>query len=315
MEFDERQLNLIDMGKRQNLDISWYANDKFNAEQMNEILKGLEHDVDVSSFAKPEYSAREMRIKRSALDGTANHNYDLYPRAVRYIKQKFGKEYLDRFIGDEDYLDAIEVALTYMADVKYVENPYLSSEKREKFRWYIFNNESDEGIESVCEFNLKLDDNQKKILYKLWDKAKKYPNNLWFLNLIKDELTYEQLALLLQASSIVDDIAPYANPDYSCNLLDLLLFRVEDYRIEDEADLNPRIVYNNVVKDIFGSGILRRIEYDYSFYRLWCMEYERYTGRNLNLNSLDDNQVKEIWRDLYLNKPAVKSTIKTMNLV
>ena len=315
MEFDERQLNLIDMGKRQNLDISWYANDKFNVEQMYEILKGLEHDVDVSSFAKPEYSAREMRIKRSTLDGTANHNYDLYPRAVRYIKQKFGKEYLDRFIGDEDYLDAIEVALTYMADVKYVENPYLSSEKREKFRWYIFNNESDEGIESVCEFNLKLDDNQKKTLYKLWDKAKKYPNNLWFLNLIKDELTYEQLALLLQASSTVDDISPYANPDYSCNLLDLLLFRVENYRIEDETELNPRIVYNNVVKDIFGSGILRRIEYDYSFYRLWCMEYERYTGRNLNLNSLDDNQVKEIWRDLYLNKPVVKSTIKTMNLV
>ena len=110
------------------------------------FLKVFEHDVDVSSFAKPEYSAREMRIKRSALDGTANHNYDFYPRAVRYIKQKFGKEYLDRFIGDEDYLDAIEVALTYMADVKYVENPYLSSEKREKFRWYIFNNESDEGI-------------------------------------------------------------------------------------------------------------------------------------------------------------------------
>ena len=41
MKFDERQLNLIDIGKRQNLDVSWYANDKFNAEQMYEILKGF----------------------------------------------------------------------------------------------------------------------------------------------------------------------------------------------------------------------------------------------------------------------------------
>ena len=45
-----------------NLEISWYANPKFNKEQMKFIREALESNQDVSLFANPDFTLEEMEV-------------------------------------------------------------------------------------------------------------------------------------------------------------------------------------------------------------------------------------------------------------
>ena len=47
-------------GLEKNLDISFYANSKYNWEQMFHIKDGLEENLDVSIYAKPEFDYEQM---------------------------------------------------------------------------------------------------------------------------------------------------------------------------------------------------------------------------------------------------------------
>jgi len=53
------------------LDVSVYADPKFNDLQMREIRKGLKHQLDVSTYADPKFSGIQMWEMRERLDGEA----------------------------------------------------------------------------------------------------------------------------------------------------------------------------------------------------------------------------------------------------
>ena len=57
----------IRKGLEENIDVSVYADAKFNADQMECIRTGLEKGLDVSIYTNPEYSAPKMRLLCDAL--------------------------------------------------------------------------------------------------------------------------------------------------------------------------------------------------------------------------------------------------------
>ena len=58
--FEARQMAEIRKGLKDNLDVSIYANPEFDSFQMNLIRTGLKEGLDVRQFAYPEYNLREM---------------------------------------------------------------------------------------------------------------------------------------------------------------------------------------------------------------------------------------------------------------
>lgn len=66
-KFDVYQMKLLLTALSKNLDISHCLNEKLDRIQMNQIIKGLENNVDVSIYAKPEISWQEMEEIRLEL--------------------------------------------------------------------------------------------------------------------------------------------------------------------------------------------------------------------------------------------------------
>ena len=60
--FDDDQMRWIRDGLEQGLDVSWYADPKYNGDQMLQILVGLERGLDVSVYADPKYDENQMRM-------------------------------------------------------------------------------------------------------------------------------------------------------------------------------------------------------------------------------------------------------------
>ena len=55
----------IRLGLKDNLNVSFYTNNKYDFYQMNQIRKGLEANLDVSLYTRPDLSWREMsKIKQ-----------------------------------------------------------------------------------------------------------------------------------------------------------------------------------------------------------------------------------------------------------
>ena len=61
-QFDEIQQKQIELGLKNNLDISIYAKKEFDGGQMFIIRTGLEENVDISVYAKPEFSSNQIRF-------------------------------------------------------------------------------------------------------------------------------------------------------------------------------------------------------------------------------------------------------------
>ena len=66
-KFDWQQMRDIKWGLEKKLDVSIYANPEFNWSQMDEIRIGLYHEVDVSIYAKPEIDYWKMKKIRMGL--------------------------------------------------------------------------------------------------------------------------------------------------------------------------------------------------------------------------------------------------------
>ena len=66
-QFDEIQQKQIELGLKNNLDISIYTKKEFDGGQMFVIRTGLEENVDISVYAKPEYTWEEMEKIRLEL--------------------------------------------------------------------------------------------------------------------------------------------------------------------------------------------------------------------------------------------------------
>ena len=64
-EFEKDQQRIIVEGLIANLDVSSYANPRFNAWQMEEIKEGLEDNLDVSLFANPRFDGSQWKKLRT----------------------------------------------------------------------------------------------------------------------------------------------------------------------------------------------------------------------------------------------------------
>jgi len=115
-EFNELQIEEINLGKSHNVDVSVYAKLEFTALQMKdiresleqgkavteklefnekqqtEIRRGLDHNVDVNLYNNPKFNEEQMREIRLGLEAGldvssyADHKFDVYQ--MREIKQK-----------------------------------------------------------------------------------------------------------------------------------------------------------------------------------------------------------------------------------
>ena len=66
-KFNRYQLEEINWGLKQNLDVSWFVDPKYSDEQMKQIRLGLEDNLDVSIYATPEFEWRQMEEIREKL--------------------------------------------------------------------------------------------------------------------------------------------------------------------------------------------------------------------------------------------------------
>lgn len=65
--FDDDQIKEIRRGLENGVDVSWYADPKYNWKQMVQIYYGLRSGLDVSTYADPKYDAQQMREIREGL--------------------------------------------------------------------------------------------------------------------------------------------------------------------------------------------------------------------------------------------------------
>ena len=66
---DEQQIEEIELGIKNGVDVTIYAKKEFSPYQMWHIRKGLEQGLDVSSYAKPGFDADKMSQIRRELGG------------------------------------------------------------------------------------------------------------------------------------------------------------------------------------------------------------------------------------------------------
>ena len=88
-KFDFNQMAEIRKGLNQDLDISIYANPEFNWEQMREIRYGLQLDLDVSKYADPKLSWKEMNIIMENIKEQGNNWHKITYRKLTEEEKKF----------------------------------------------------------------------------------------------------------------------------------------------------------------------------------------------------------------------------------
>ena len=88
---NSKQMKEIREGLEDGLDVSIYADPKFDDYQMTELRLGLWHGIDASTYANPEYSALEMSEKRIELE---NHRQQerKYIKIAKKITKKIAKK-------------------------------------------------------------------------------------------------------------------------------------------------------------------------------------------------------------------------------
>ncbi|MFI3326831.1 MAG: hypothetical protein R3Y35_11765 [Clostridia bacterium] len=90
--FNEEQMEQINKGLAEGLDVSIYADPKYNSDQMSAIHDGLEYGLDVSVYANPDLSAEEMQ----------HYLHELFiekKKALKEEKKALRKEKFSRFFN------------------------------------------------------------------------------------------------------------------------------------------------------------------------------------------------------------------------
>ena len=83
-DFNEEQISQIYFGLNNNIDVSVYANSKFDWRQMQEIREGLENNLDVSIYAKKEYNSYQMKRIRKVLEKNRIKAF-FYAKLIYYL--------------------------------------------------------------------------------------------------------------------------------------------------------------------------------------------------------------------------------------
>ena len=65
--YDKYQMEQIRWGLKHNLNVSIFADPKYNYNQMRAIRWGLEHNLNVSLYADPKYNENQMNLIRCVI--------------------------------------------------------------------------------------------------------------------------------------------------------------------------------------------------------------------------------------------------------
>ena len=118
-KFDYKQMEQIRDGLYKDIDISWYNNPNLNWLQMQEIKLGIIEGIDVSYFAKIEYSWLQMQEIRLGLKSGIEVNWYLNPNFT------------------EKQMEQIRLGLIEKMDVSWYNNPKISAQRMEQIRTFI----------------------------------------------------------------------------------------------------------------------------------------------------------------------------------
>ncbi len=91
LEFDDSQMNQINRGIKNGVDVSIYAKPDYEWAQMQQIREGLENGVDVSVFAKPEFNWSRMREIRLGLENGVDVSVYAMPEFNCYQMEQIRK--------------------------------------------------------------------------------------------------------------------------------------------------------------------------------------------------------------------------------
>lgn len=120
-EFNEEQLQILDMAEEERIDLGIFANPKLNAQQLEEIYLGIKNNADIRDYVDENYSAEQMHEIRLAKEEN-KHNRDfllfefIINPDVSIQSMKSFREFLNSFRGslqslhqtiDEDQLEEL----------------------------------------------------------------------------------------------------------------------------------------------------------------------------------------------------------------
>ena len=143
--FSSLELDEIIYGLKEKLDVSIYANHKFDYKQMEQIRLGLLFGIDVSIYAKYEFDYEQMEQIRDGLykdiDISWYNNPNLNWLQMQEIRLglKSGIEvnwYLNPNFTEKQ-MEQIRLGLIEKMDVSWYNNPKISAQRMEQIRIFI----------------------------------------------------------------------------------------------------------------------------------------------------------------------------------
>lgn len=143
--FSSLELDEIIYGLKEKLDVSIYANHKFDYKQMEQIRLGLLFGIDVSIYAKYEFDYEQMEQIRDGLykdiDISWYNNPNLNWLQMQEIRLglKSGIEvnwYLNPNFTEKQ-MEQIRLGLIEKMDVSWYNNPKISAQRMEQIRTFI----------------------------------------------------------------------------------------------------------------------------------------------------------------------------------
>lgn len=226
--FDINQLEEIETGLRNNVDISIYAKPEFNSLEMREIRLGLEDKLDVSIYAKKEFNYRQMEEIREGLENNLNVNI--------YAKPVF----------NELQMEEIKLGLKNNIDVNIYSKPYFDNWQMSEIRLGL---ESNINVDiyaknifdalQMCEIRIGLESNFDVSIY------------------ANPEFYYLQMREIRLGLEKGIDVSSYANTKF--DYLEMLNKRLE-LKNDLEKKRNPDFIPKPIKEKIYKDDLCKEIE-------------------------------------------------------
>lgn len=147
-KYDFPQMEVIRIGLEQGLDVSIYADFKFSGSQMNQIRWGLEEGLDVSLYADPKYNFKQMWSIREGLEEGLDVKVYADPRfdykqmdAIRYgLADNLPVDYYADPKFNSFQMDAIAEGLRSHVDVSVYADPKYNADQMCEIRFGLEDN-------------------------------------------------------------------------------------------------------------------------------------------------------------------------------
>lgn len=144
-KFDYKQMEQIRLGLLNSLDVLIYAKIEFSSKQMYEIRLGLSRGLDTSWYNNPKFNWEQMRQIRLGLEKSLEVSYFakieyswLQMQEIRFgIKDRIEVNWYLNPNFTEKQMEQIRLGLIEKMDVSWYNNPKISAQRMEQIRTFI----------------------------------------------------------------------------------------------------------------------------------------------------------------------------------